>query len=72
MTGFWIIFLAVFIFVSFSDYMYVNVGDYFADQYGNTYQVIEKNPMFVKLVNNYDQKTIPIIVLCMKWMRVDM
>ena len=71
MTDIWIIFLAVFIFVSFADYLYVNVGEYFQDQYQNVYIVVEKNPLWVKLVNDYDQKTIPIMVLCMKWMKVD-
>lgn len=71
MTEIWIIFLAVFIFVSFADYLYVNVGEYFQDQYQNVYMVVEKNPLWVKLVNDYDQKTIPIMVLCMKWMKVD-
>ena len=71
MTEIWIIFLAVFIFVSFADYLYVNVGEYFQDQYQNVYMVVEKNPLWVKLVNDYDQKTILIMVLCMKWMKVD-
>ena len=71
MTEIWIIFLAVFIFISFADYLYVNVGEYFQDQYQNVYMVVEKNPLWIKLVNDYDQKTIPIMVLCMKWMKVD-
>jgi hypothetical protein len=72
MVEIWIIFLAVFIFVSFADYLYVNVGEYFQDQYKNVYMVIEKNPLWVKLANDCGQKTIPIMVLCMRWMKVDM
>ena len=72
MTDFWIIFFAVFIFVSSFDYMYVNVGDYFVDHDRVAYQVVEKNLFFVRLANDSDQKVIPILVLCMSYMRVDM
>ena len=72
MTDFWIIFFAAFIFVSFFDYMYVNAGDYFVDHDRVAYQVVEKNLFFVRLANDYDQKVIPILVLCMRYMRVDM
>ena len=71
MTEIWILFLAVFIFVSFACDFYVNVGENFQDRYQNVYMVVEKNPLWVKLVNDYDQKTIPIMILCMKWMKVD-
>lgn len=71
MTEIWILFLAVFIFASFVCDFYVNVGEIFQDRYQNVYMVVEKNPLWVKLVNDYDQKTIPIMILCMKWMKVD-
>ena len=72
MTEFWVIFFAMLAFAWVADYLYVNVGDNFEDQYQNVYKVAEKNLVSVRLVGDYEQKTIPIMVLCMQYMKVDM
>lgn len=67
-----IIAIAMLMFMSAADYLYVNVGEYFMDQTGDVYQVMQKNVFSVTIANNEDEKTIPTMWLCMRYMKVDM
>ena len=70
MTDFWIIIYAILIFAAISSYMYVGVGDYFEDNDGNIYRVIDKNFLFATIENENEKKDIMLIMLCIRYMRI--
>ncbi len=67
-----IIGIAMLMFMSAADYLYVNVGEWFVDQDGEAYQVTRKNVFSVTISSKTEQKTIPTMWLCMRYMKVDM
>lgn len=70
MNEFIVIFFSMMIFVIFFDFLYVEVGDVFIDNDGYDYQVVEKNLLFAHVVGEHEEKTVPIIFLCMMYAKV--
>jgi len=71
MKEFIVLLIAFFTFMSVADYLYVNVGDYFADQDGFAYQVIQKSVFSVTICSDFEKKTIPTMWLCMRYMKIE-
>ena len=63
--------IAMLMFMSAADYLYINVGEWFMDKDGEAYQVIQKNIFSVTISNKVEQTTIPTMWLCMRYMKVD-
>lgn len=66
----WVLFFSVLVFVSMMSYMYVGIDDRFADKEGNLYRVYEKNMVSVKIANEYEEKSLPLIFLTMRYDKI--
>lgn len=66
-----IIFLAFFLLIDIVDYLNVNVGDTFVDDWGTQYVIVEKNPIFARVMSADNERVLPLIWLCSKCCKIN-
>lgn len=71
LMDFIIIFLAFFLLIDIVDYLNVNVGDTFVDDWGIQYVIVEKNPIFARVMAADNERVLPLIWLCSKCCKIN-
>ena len=70
MRSYWfVIFASIVVFVLFTDYMYINIGDIFIDERGKQFKVVKKNLLYSELEGFIEKRRVLNVVLTSKYQK---